>query len=300
MAQLIFTPAFLLTTEGMIVGFAVNMIASTIISKLFAPDAPSQSNLNAQQPNPGNRQQIAPAGDNKLPVVYGSAYLGGIITDLTISEDNQDIYWVLSLSEVTNTETGGTPDVITFGNVYWGGKKVIFGSGAAVTGLLDESTGETQDVTGYMDIYLYNNGSSSPTNTSQSAISVLSASNLIYTWDNTKLMSNTAFAIVHLKYNSNLNLTGLSQTRFQLTNARHAPGDCFLDYFTSTRYGAAIPLANINTNSLTALNTYSNASFTYTNYNGGTTTQARFAFNGSLDTNLKIMANIQAMSDCCD
>ena len=62
----------------------------------------------------------------------------------------------MALSEVTNSESGGTPDVITFGNIYWGGKKVVFGSGAAVTGLLDESTGETQDVTGYMDIYLYN------------------------------------------------------------------------------------------------------------------------------------------------
>ena len=81
MAQLVFTAAFLATTEGMIIGFAVNMIASSIISKIFAPSAPDQSNLNAQQPNPGNRQQIAPAGDNKLPVVYGSAYLGGVVID---------------------------------------------------------------------------------------------------------------------------------------------------------------------------------------------------------------------------
>ena len=292
--------AFAATVVGQIIAFAINMVASTILSKVFAPSAPDQSNLNAQQPNPGNRQQLPPAGDNKLPVVYGSAYVGGIVTDLTISEDNQDIYWVMALSEVTNSESGGIPDVITFGNIYWGGKKVIFGSNAAVTGLLDESTNETQDVTGYMDIYLYNNGSSSPTNTSQSAISVLSAANLIYTWDITKLMSSTAFAIVHIKYNQDRSLTGLNQTRFQLTNARHAPGDCFLDYFTSTRYGAAIPLANINTTSLTALNTYSNASFTYTDYNGATTTQPRFAFNGSIDTNLKIMQNIQAMSDCCD
>lgn len=287
-----------------LVAFAVSMVASSILSKIFAPSTPDQSNLNAQQPNPGNRQQLPPAGDNKIPVVYGSAYVGGIITDLTISEDNQDIYWVLALSEVTNTETGGTPDVITFGNVYWGGKKVIFSTTAGelykVTGLLDESTNETQDISGYMDIYLYNNGSNSPTNSSSTAIQIMSSSNLIYKWNAAKLMSNCAFAIVHLKYNQDRNLTGLSQTRFQLTNARSAPGSCFLDYLTSTRYGAAIPLANINTTSLTALNTYSSASFTYTNYNGSTSTQPRFTFNGTLDTNLKIMQNIQAMSDCCD
>ena len=283
------------------VAFAINMVASSILSKVFAPSSPDMSNLNAQQPNPGNRQQLSPAGDNKLPVVYGSAYVGGIITDMSISEDNQDIYWVMALSEVTNTETGGIPDTFTFGDVYWGGKKVIFNiNGYSVDGLKDESTNETQDVSGYMDIYLYRNGSYNPSNSGINAITVMSDSNLIYKWDSTKLMSNTVFAIVHIKYNQDRNLTGLNQTRFQITNSRHAPGDCFLDYFTSSRYGAAISIANINTTSLTALNTYSNASFTYTLYGGGTATQPRFTFNGSLDTNLKIMQNIQNMADCCD
>jgi hypothetical protein len=293
--------AFAATIVGQVVAFAINMVASSIISKIFAPSAPGQDNLNAQQPNPGNRQQVPPAGDNKLPVVYGTAFVGGIITDMSISSDNQDIYWVMSLCEVTNTETGGSPDTITFGNVYWGGKRVNFNAnGYSVNSLTDESTGETQNVSGNMDIYLYRNGSGSPTNSSLNAVTVMSASNLIYKWNSSKLMSNTAFAIVHLKYNADRALTGLNQTRFQITNARKAPGDCFLDYLSSERYGAAIPLANINTTSLTALNTYSNASFTYTPYTGGSSTQARFEFNGSLDTNLKIMQNIQAMSDCCD
>ena len=293
--------AFAATVMGQIIAFGINMIASSIISKIFAPNIPNQDNLNAQQPNPGNRQQLPPAGDNKLPVVYGTAYVGGVITDMSISSDNQDIYWVMSLCEVTNTETGGSPDIITFGNVYWGGKRVNFNAnGYSVDSLTDESTGETQNVSGNMDIYLYRNGSGSPTNSSINAVDVMSASNLVYKWNSTKLMSNTAFAIVHLKYNSDRALTGLNQTRFQITNARKAPGDCFLDYLSSERYGAAIPLANINTASLTALNTYSNASFTYTPYTGGSSTQPRFEFNGSLNTNLKIMQNIQSMADCCD
>lgn len=294
-------PALKGTIMAEIIGFAISMVASSIISKIFAPSAPDMSNINAQQPNPGNRQQLPPAGDNKLPVVYGTAYVGGIITDLSITSDNQDIYWVFSLCEVTNTETGGTPDTINFGNVYWGGKKVNFNvNGYSVDSLLDESTGETQNIAGYMDIYLYRNGSGSPTNSTINAVTVMSASSLVYKWNSTKLMSNTAFAIIHLKYNADKALTSLQQTRFQVINSRKAPGDCFYDYFTSERYGAAIPLANINTASLTALNTYSNASFTYTNYSGGTSTQPRFEFNGTLDTNLKIMQNIQAMSDCCD
>ena len=290
--------AFAETFIGSAIAFAINIVASSIISKMFAPDIPSSNQNNL--PNPGNRQQLPPAGDNKLPVIYGSAYIGGMITDLTISEDNQDIYYVISLCEVTNTETGGTPDNITFGNVYWGGKKCVFGTDGAVTGLLDESTNETQDVSGNMDIWLFNNGSFASANQSQSAITLLSGSNLIYKWDSTKLMSNCAFAIVHLKYNSSKNITGLAQTRFQVTNSRSSCGDCILDYLTSQRYGAAIPVAQIDTASLTSLNNYCNETITYTTYSGSTSTQPRFKFNGALDTNLKIMQNIQAMSDCCD
>jgi hypothetical protein len=293
--------AFAATFVGQMIAFAINMVASSIISKVFAPSVPGQENFNAQQPNPGNRQQIPPAGSNKLPVVYGTAYLGGIITDMSISDDNQDIYWVFSLCEVTNTETGGIPDTISFGNIYWGGKLVNFNAnGYSVDSLTDESTGETQNISGNMDIYLYKNGSGTPVNSTVSAVTVMSASNLVFKWTSVKEMSNCAFAIIHLKYNQDRALTGLNQTRFQVTNSRKAPGSCFLDYLSSERYGAAIPLANINSTSLTALNAYSAAYFSYTNYSGGTSYQPRFEFNGSLDTNLKIMQNIQAMADCCD
>jgi hypothetical protein len=290
---------FAATIAGQVLAFAINMVISSVISSVFAPDAPGAPGQQSQ-PNPGNRQQAPPAGDNKLPVVYGTAYLGGVITDMSISSDNQDIYWCISLCEVTNTETGSLPDVFSFGTIYWGGKQVIFGVNGAVTGLRDQSTGETQDVTGYMDIYLYRNGSLLPTNTPKTAIEVMNTSGLIYKWASTKLMTNTVFAIVHMKYSQSRNLVSLNQTRFQVTNARSAPGDCFLDFLSSTRYGAAIPVAQIDTASLTALNTYSNELITYTPYIGPPATQKRFQFNGALLTTSKIMLNIQNMANCCD
>ena len=294
---------FASTLAGQIIAFAINMVISSVISSVFAPDSPNQPSQQ-NQPNPGNRQQAPPAGDNKLPVVYGTAYAGGTIVDMSISSDNQDIYWVLALAEVTNTETGGTPDTFSFGDIYWGGKKVIFsttpGELYKVTGLQDESTNETQDITGYMDIYLYSNGSNNPVNNTQSAITIMNASGLIYTWSPSKLMSNTVFAIVHMKYSQSRNLVSLNQTRFQITNSRTLPGDCFLDYLTSTRYGAAIPVAQIDTTSLTDLNTYASTTIPYTTYTGGSATVSKFAFNGAILTNQKIMQNIQNMANCCD
>jgi hypothetical protein len=282
--------------------FAVNIVASMIISKAFAPNIDNAA-LNSAGANPGNRLQLPPAGDNKIPVVYGQAYVGGIVTDLSITQDNQVLYYVLALAEVTNTETGGIADTYTFGNIYFGGKKCIFDTvdTTAVIGLLDESTGNIDNtVTGKLNFYLYRNGSASGVNTALTAIQVMQDVNLVYQWDSTKLMSNCAFAIMKITYNTDANLTGLQQTKFELTNSRTNPGDCILDYLSSTRYGAAIPIANINTTSLTSLNVYSAGAFSYNPSSGGSATQARFQFDGTLDTNQTIMNNMQLMASCCD
>ena len=279
--------------------FAINILATTIIAKAFGPQAPNY-NDNQNNPNPGSRQQLPPAGNNKLPIVYGSSYLGGMVTDLSITSNNQRLFYVIALCEVTNTESGGTPDVITFGDIYWGGKKCVM-SGASVLELYDESTG-TSDVTvnGNLNIYTFRNGSSSGTNTGLTAIQIMQTSGLVYVWDATKLMSNCAFAIIDITYNASAGLTGLQQTKFKVTNSRYKPGDCFQDYLTSERYGAAIPLANIDTASLTALNTYCNQFVSFIPYDGGSSSQARFRFDGTIETSASIMQNMQLMAASCD
>lgn len=287
--------AFAASAWAATAAMAINMvIAATIASVFFSPQQPNIG----QQPNPGNRNTLPPATDSKLPVVYGSAYVGGNSIDLSITEDNQNEYFVIAICEVTN----GGLDTITFGDVYYGNKRVIFNSTNhySVDSLLDESTGESQPINGNIEIYLYRNGSLTPTNSDLTAIQVMQSTGLVYTWDTQKQMTHCAFAIVKLTYNRDLNITGLEQCKFQVTNSRHKPGDCFYDYLSDTVYGCAIPLYQIDTASLDELNVYSDASFTYTTYEGPTETQTRFRFDGVLDTKLTVMSNLQAMSACCD
>lgn len=274
------------------------MLASAVVSEAFANAEQPNADGASMSTNPGNRQQIAPATDNKLPVVYGSAYVGGIVTDLTISENNQESYYVIAITEVTNNGS----DTITFGNIYLGGKKVIFQSnGYTVASLLDESTGvEDTSVAGKIEFYLYNNGSNSPVNSSKTAIQVMQTPGLIYTWDSSKLMTNCAFAILHLSYSQSAGIRGLQDTKFQITNSRKDTGDCFYDYLTNEVYGAAIPVSQIDTDSLDALTAYSNELITYTPYSGGTATIKRFEFDGVLETSVSIMDNLQYMANCCD
>jgi hypothetical protein len=289
-------------TSGMIAvaAIALTIVASSIMSKMgqVSPDYGQAGN----SPDLGNRQQIPPATDNKLPVVYGTAYLGGTIIDLSISTNNQELYYVLAICEVTSTNTGQTPDAISFGNIYYGGKLVTFeGDGYTVASLTDESTGVVDvAVAGKIQIYLYNNGSNSPTNSPYTAIEVMQTSGLIYTWDSYKAMSNCAFAILHLSYNQNAGTTGIQQTKFQVTNSLTNTGDCIYDYFVNTTYGGAIPVNQINTDSLDELTAYSNELITFQPYSGGTSTQARFKFNGVLDTKRSILQNLQDMATSCD
>lgn len=296
----IYGAAFAATIGGIVLAFAINMVVSTIISKALF----KEPTLGAagESPNPGNRQQVPPATDNKLPVIYGDAWVGGTIVDLSISNNNQELYYVLALCEVTNSNTGQTPDTITFGDVYYGGKKVTFrADGFTVASLTDESTGEVNtQVADKIAIYLYRNGSNQPANSSQSAIDVLSNASLTYKWNATKLMTNCAFAILKLTYNADARIQGIEQTKFQVKNSRYKPGECFLDYLTNTRYGAALPLAQVDTASLTALDAYCDQPFTYTTYGGLTTTIIRFRFDGTVNTDRTIMQNLQDMATSCD
>jgi hypothetical protein len=281
------------------VAFAINMVIAAVITKAFFTPNQSGGGLSGDSPNPGNRQQLPPATDNKIPVVYGEAYLGGIITDLSISSNNQELYYVIPICEVTNNGA----DNIQFGDVYFGGKKCVFDPvfEYKVTGLLDESTGQTQtNVNGKLEVYLYRNGSNQPANSAQSAIQVMQTPGLVYQWDGNKLMTNTAFAIVHLTYNNDAGITGIQQTKFQVFNSRFAPGDCFVDYLTNEVYGAAIPLSQIDSNSFQVLNSYCAGSFSYTDADGNPQTQARFRFDGVINTSRSIMDNLQDMASSCD
>ena len=284
-----------LSTIGTMVAMGINMVVASVVSQaFFSPTQPS----NGEQRNPGNRNTLGPATDSKLPVIYGTAFIGGNSIDLSITEDNQKEYFVVALCEVT----GGGTDTISFGDVYYGGKKVTFNSTNlySVDSLLDESTGESQPINGNIEIYLYRDGSLTPTNSSLTAIQVMQSDGLVYTWDSQKQMTNCAFAIVKLTYNRDLNVTGLEQIRVQVTNSRKKPGDCIYDYLNNSVYGCAIPAYQIDTDSLDDLNTYSDELIQYTTYSSTIAQQKRYQFDGVLDTSQNVMTNLQTMATCCN
>lgn len=301
---------------GVVATIATSLIAGGLafgVSRLIMPRGPSGT---TQQEDSvvGARVQLPPATNNKLPVVYGTAFIGGSIIDAKISSDLQTMWYCIALNEVTNTMPGDTPDTITFNELYYDGKLVTL-SGASVTSLTTNTQGGGEvdtKVNGNLFMYLFPNGVLSGVNTGgQSAITIMSDPEIpsgqrwnqgIYTANGQSVqLANTSFIIVKVKYNSDAGTTSLGTVTAKITNSRTKPGDCIRDYLLNDRYGCGVKLDEIDTASLTALNTYSDKPIVYTPMGGGpTTTQVRYRLNGPVDTSKNCLANLQDMVDACD
>jgi hypothetical protein len=219
------------------------------------------------------------------------------------------MWYVCTLAEVTGTGS------YTFGDIYWGGKKVVFdGTDTAKVVQLETNSDPIQiddQVNGKIYIYKFPNGSSSGISTGGSnAITLLSDASIpsdqrwngpIYTTGGeSATMSNTAFVIVKVLYDTNANTTRLEQMSVELTNSLSKPGDVLNDYMTNIRYGCAISSSDIDSTSITTLNTYSDELITYTPVGGGSATQARYRINGPVNTGQNCLNNLQELVDACD
>lgn len=291
---------------GAVAGFAARTLLTIGITKLVANKAGKTA---AGTGDAGSRVQLPPASNNKLPVVYGKAYLAPIITDAKISTDQKTMWYVCTLAEVTGTGS------YTFGDIYWGGKKVVFdGTDTAKVVQLETNSDPVQvddQVNGKIYIYKFPNGSTSGISTGgSSAITLLSDASIpadqqwdgpIYTTGGqTAAMTNTAFVVVKVLYDTNANTTRLEQMSVELTNSLSKPGDVLNDYMQNSRYGCAISSSDIDSASITTLNNYSDELITYTPVGGGSATQVRYRINGPVNTGQNCLNNLQELVDACD
>ena len=255
----------------------------------------------------GGRVQLPPATDNKIPVVYGSAFLGGPVIDAYLTPDQKTMYYVIALAEKTDNGT------ISFGDIYYDGKLVTL-VGTNVTQLTTNTTPPQIDprVNGKITMWFYNNGSTSPTNSASNAYDIFPG----WSGDPNYAMTNCAFVVVRVNYNTDSGTTSLGALTVEVINTEsgestgvYRPGTAIYDYMTNTRYGCAIPLNKVEDvtvagTSLYELNDYSDELVEYIPADGDTTpplpTQARYRINGPLDTGENCLDNLQRLVDSCD
>ena len=281
--------------------FAINLVATAVISSIIAKRAAKGASDQAIK-QIGTRTQVPPSTDNKIGVVYGSAFMKPIIIDAKISTDQKKMWYVMVFSEAMDSDSIGT---FSFGDIYWGDKKLNFDSTdqtkvVSWTG----SDGTTEDQpNGLINVYLYRDGSSVPVNTTQTAIQVLQDSEIAEAnrWDSTKLMSKLVFAVVKIQYDQEKGITGIAEITAQINNSLSKPGSVIKDYLTNTRYGAGLSLSKVNTTKLAELDAYSDETISYTPSGGGAAqTMPRYRINGPVDTTQNFLANLVDMADAAD
>lgn len=279
---------------------AIRLATSVVVSRAFG-------NKNSSAIDPGARQQLPPAANLSIPIVYGDAYLGGNFVDAVLSTDQKTMYYVLAISSIS-TNGQFSFDTTDF---WYGDRQITFDTTdlTKVVSLTDGSGNPQTNINGYMYINLYtstNAGVITPINGSAPSV-VMGGSDISASlrWPASgRQMNGLAFAIVKLIYNRDAGTTGLEPITFkcsQYLNGTGAakPGDVWYDYMTDTRYGAGMT-GLVDSASATALNTYSDAVLSFTNSSGGTSTQPRYRINGVLDTARPILENVEQIIEACD
>ena len=295
-----------------VVGGVVAVGAAMLTSRLIngSPGAGDQGAAAAPQ---GTRVQLSPSTENKVPVLYGEAYCNPIITDAYLDNDNQTMTYVMVIAETCNI-AGAT---YTVNDIYWNDERLYFGnagdtsratqgrkynlntpdplaaSGPFVQIANEDAVDEHFDGKVYINIYAGNTSSSKQIfGKTQNAWDI---QYLADHWDSTYRYEGFITAIVQVNYDSEKGFTGLPTLTFKLKNNKDNPAAVLADYMTSDRYGANIPLANINSAALAAFETFCDESGPYIDVNGTSTTGKRYVINGLIDTNRSVKENIDTI-----
>jgi hypothetical protein len=198
-------------------GYALNQITNSITPE--DANAGNNAATSTTKVDPGVRQQVDASTDNAIPVVYGSAVLGGKVFD-AVMEPSGDVMWfALAICEKTGgiASRGGFPSKIKFNAVYWNNSLVVWDyDGFSVKQFYDPDSGNTTDDPDQLvQIYLYNNGSRGPMLVdsiygpgygSQGGDGGHAyAYDLMPGWTNQHTADNLVFALVKVTYNKDKN-----------------------------------------------------------------------------------------------
>lgn len=208
--------------------------------------------------DPGARFQLAPQTNHKIPVLYGTAVTGGIITDGVLTNSNKTMSIAMAISEESGPLlSDGTISNYTFKKAYLNTSRVVFkNDGITVDYTIDADGNEDRSMSGLIKVYMYSgdaqassqicpDGYSGPI-TGFSQIAAKDVFGDGSQWTTLQNMSDLLFAVIKVDYNRDKNVTSIGEWQFQVSNSCTQPGDCMFDYMTNTRYGAGIAVAELS------------------------------------------------------
>jgi hypothetical protein len=221
-----------------VTGYALRKVTSSI----------NKDNNRESPVDAGVRVQVDPDTNYKIPVVYGTAIIGGTVTDAYMSPDNKTMWFVITLCEATGEKLSDSQlSEISFDSIYWNGQQVqFFNDGITAAALLDQEGNQDTKIANLVKFYLYSGNVSYGVKPAGFTGVVPDARNVMPSWNANHIMNELVFAIVQVEYNREAGFTSLGKIDFKLKNNMTQPGDCLYDYMTNTRYGAGLLPEEIN------------------------------------------------------
>jgi len=231
--------------KSALMGFTLNKVNNSVNRQNQTPDQ-----TRTPEVDPGVRLQVQPNPNTRIPVVYGTAQLSGIITDAALADSNRTLWLCFTLSEKTGTILSNTlASVFSFGYIYINDQRVVFkANGYTIDYTVDRDGNVDRSLVDLVDIHCYRGSSSAANNVAPLGYSISSpatAYSRFPNWTSTDNMTDLIFVIAKFTYSKEKNLNTVPTVRVQLSNTMDMPGDVIYDYMTNTRYGAGIPSAEI-------------------------------------------------------
>jgi hypothetical protein len=303
----------LVGTAAIVVGSIVAFGAAYITSRIINGN-PNKGG-NASSASQGGRIQVPPATNNKIPVLYGSAYVNGIITDArlisTDQKTNNTMFYCIVLSETCN-DAGAAYDV---NNIYWNdlrltqvdsttnahkikdGRKNVDNPDTSIEDFVDDNFVVDDKSLVEVRIYAGSSAANKQIFPSQASANTQAAydfwGNNDNSWTSGFAMSGLVFAIVKITYNGEKGFTALPNMTFDISNTIRNPSDVWYDYMTGVRYGAGINGNYIDSTAQTTWRDFCNEDINYTDRDGVTTQSTeRYTINGLIDTTRSVKENI--------
>lgn len=290
---------------NVIVDSVVRIVIAYGISRLINRNVAKDNTPGARFRDEGVRLQIAPNTTNHIPILFGSAFYGGIITDAQLTNANKTMWYCITLSDVFGLKTDDSAITTRFTNVYWNNQRVVFkADGVTIDYVVNDDGVVDASARDLVKIYLYRNGSATPTvitdpetnNPVYGSFSGVDARTLMPGWTNDHKMSNLTFALVKLDYNRDKGITGLPDVKFNVRNDNYLPGNAIYSYLLNNRVGCDLPTSAIDITNLNALNDYADDEISYLDADGTIKTLGdRYQINGLLDTSNNVLANLEKL-----
>lgn len=224
--------------SSVITGYALNKVSQSI-SKDSAKNTSTTKTVTAT--DFGQLITLPANQDSQIPVLYGTAYVPGVITEAVMSADRQTMTYVVTLSECTGNTIGGSPSTISFQEILWNGNKVNFDTdGISALSTTDSDGNVDTNIAGLVKIYCYNRGSNQHTSPSGYTAQTTWAYQEVPNWTSSYTMDELVFMVIKVTYNKSKGVVGIPNMLVKLSNSMNQPGDCLYDYMTNTRYGCGI------------------------------------------------------------